>query len=1190
MGQHQYPGGMYRGAGGAMSGGAEAAALAAAKEFIGNEGDPDAENPDRSQRPQGDWTLQMTAQGSQYYWNTKTGESRWMMPEELMTPLQLKIAKLTPWRAIPLWGDKVYYYNMNTRVACWRTPEVVEKIQEGKLDQIKDDDEEREEDEILTEQEKRTKYSYFLRHLITTTLAEEEIGDLTFLRVEEAMPEDQKIVEKRIRRQCFAEYLSAMKKERWAKQEQEKKEGIALLEKEMQHYLEQAERAELASGVNIDEVQLPFVRFETLDATQFKHWGCVSQVEHKRMFYRVLAKFLQRREKRMLKRQQTLLPQFHAYLCNHEKINPSLTWEEAFEIVGKDRLGRLFVSELGQVEALRIWKTFIEMAALPGARGLLHPAVREDRLARQNFLQLLREHDFLPQKMMEREAGVGAIDATSSTNATGAGGGGATASSSSSSSTGQKLQKDFSSSSSSWNEVRSAVRSCQSVDELQQHLNMSGSSSSIVISDSILADPRIKANEAMIAAIADKRASSSSASSDSEEDYVVVADSADDEIKKTSASTSGSLDQQAPFLALEDCKLVARMKKHIKHLHSAEAAEIQKRRLFFREEIQPKIQDDDRYQALQRLHVQRNTVAACSSPENIYVFHEEHKCTVLQLTKLAALRAKHKSKNKGTTGAGEQTSALTRKRKSNQVGGTGASAATGGVTPSSATNEVVMGTTSGNVEGVVKTPSSAQQGANIKDSPATSAIIAGREDLVLRKPKTGEGEATSGKNEDNNITRGGAAGVDIDDNEDDQEMLLEEDEDVEVDGENLGGVDADFTALAGATKRRRFVNKTMRMTELKGERTVIVNAGAIKSAQRTTPVVLEMNEETGTVVRSTRAQHGSPERSSQHQSQTGVSTSNSGSFRRKRRPEDAVNELVQRNDPLAALPDSSIGNVGGISIIGSIKQVPKRTTSPSRGPAGTAGATPTGGSLVQAQQGDLIGPPPSAVKDADALLEDLALEEQGKKQLEQESVDRATASAGVLVELTDEAGLSMVEHALKSPKAAATSAMVQVVPGGARRRGQSLQQLHIPRPNDMPDDEELSQEIELQVEELAPPEGHVEQFSPKQKAQHLPSLSKAMSIRPPGSVRSGPFGTLGAAAVAGGASGAAGSGGAREPGVVVKKANYNAFSPEKQPANSAGVDEQMPDFQLGENLIDNHDEQDLAEGAHKAEEQSKMRN
>lgn len=44
------------------------------------------------------WTHQQASSGTKYYFNVKTGESRWLMPEELMTPEQRKIAAKTEWR------------------------------------------------------------------------------------------------------------------------------------------------------------------------------------------------------------------------------------------------------------------------------------------------------------------------------------------------------------------------------------------------------------------------------------------------------------------------------------------------------------------------------------------------------------------------------------------------------------------------------------------------------------------------------------------------------------------------------------------------------------------------------------------------------------------------------------------------------------------------------------------------------------------------------------------------------------------------------------------------------------------------------------------------------------------------------------------------------------------------------------
>ena len=67
--------------------------------------------------------------------------------------------------------------------------------------------------------------------------------------------------------------------------------------------------------------------------------------------------------------------------------------------------------------------------------------------------------------------------------------------------------------------------------------------------------------------------------------------------------------------------------------------------------------------------------------------------------------------------------------------------------------------------------------------------------------------------------------------------------------EHTGG-DINLTEIANDTKRRRFVTKTMRMNDLRGNRTVIVNPGcSLLEKSQTTPVALNMSADGGMVKR-----------------------------------------------------------------------------------------------------------------------------------------------------------------------------------------------------------------------------------------------------------------------------------------------------------------------------------------------------
>ncbi|CAD7965379.1 unnamed protein product [Amoebophrya sp. A120] len=703
------------------------------------------------------WTTQSRNDGSKYYFNLETGKAQWLCPKELMSDMQLKIAKLTPWREMSLWGDRLYYYNSETRVTCWREPDAVRRIREGKDPYEGSDDAPL--DEPLVQQERLRLYTQKLERTLdgdtsyhfssVDSMVENKVKvrkkgpasnstalatiDENQVNIQPQNKQNQNfhieevvlLPEEKHRKQCYAEYLLKNRVQQEVEGEERRKNAVFLLGKEMRKYLECLERDELETGTNIDEVQVQFLEFADLNPIDFPSWDNVKDVSKEEIFDQAFNKFLQKRDKRQQKRQQILIPQFHAFLCQHEKLTGSLTWEEAFQIIENDAKGRRFVSELGQLESLKLWKIFLEMQNMPGARGMLHPAVREDRLARQNYLQLLREHGFLPSEVipdpMESDLAMSSCSsadegdnsdvnsqlsghkpATSAgamannpivpgTNvrvthttanptysrfsaAVGGGGkstskaGGAppAAKTTSAKAKAANLAKHGTTMTSftknhrpnktsskqsaltpnskvhAWEEKLDLVSNCNTISELEKHLNIEPRQE--LVDDGVNGGTNTLSAAASSANDDDNNPSgSSSAATSGPEMNMANLDNLHDDVDMANVEDD-HLDLQLSPTSKAKKSVALMTHKLIDTQTSVEKRIIDSRRAYFKQEILPKIREDSRFKKMEKIFQQRNTVSSVSSPENIYVFHEEHKLFMRQLTKLQNLCNKRQKK------------------------------------------------------------------------------------------------------------------------------------------------------------------------------------------------------------------------------------------------------------------------------------------------------------------------------------------------------------------------------------------------------------------------------------------------------------------------------------------------------------------------------------------------------------------
>ncbi|QLQ80631.1 hypothetical protein HG537_0D06320 [Torulaspora globosa] len=96
----------------------------------------------------GDWREAKDANGRVYYYNARSGESRWEKPQEMLSEDELKLLK-HGWKTSRTSDGKLYYYNLETKESRWDAPSF-------------ETEEEREEPEVaksIEGEEKRESYA-----------------------------------------------------------------------------------------------------------------------------------------------------------------------------------------------------------------------------------------------------------------------------------------------------------------------------------------------------------------------------------------------------------------------------------------------------------------------------------------------------------------------------------------------------------------------------------------------------------------------------------------------------------------------------------------------------------------------------------------------------------------------------------------------------------------------------------------------------------------------------------------------------------------------------------------------------------------------------------------------------------------------------------------------------------------------
>jgi len=83
------------------------------------------------EEPDHGWKEHTAADGRKYYHNTKTKQSRWDKPEEMLTAQERLLMKKTAWREYTAANGRTYYYNTLTKQSLWQMPPELKLLKEN---------------------------------------------------------------------------------------------------------------------------------------------------------------------------------------------------------------------------------------------------------------------------------------------------------------------------------------------------------------------------------------------------------------------------------------------------------------------------------------------------------------------------------------------------------------------------------------------------------------------------------------------------------------------------------------------------------------------------------------------------------------------------------------------------------------------------------------------------------------------------------------------------------------------------------------------------------------------------------------------------------------------------------------------------------------------------------------------------
>jgi len=318
------------------------------------------------------WTEHTHSDGRRYYYNKATKQSSWDKPECLKSNEER--LNTTQWKEYKTADGRDYFYNPVSRQSVWDMPDELKRLRglsTGPEREESPPDEEREEEpEWSTPEERRAAFRELL----------DEKGIRCTMKWEEAL----KIIQddRRFnalntageRKQVFAEYVTQTKKrEKEAEREKRKR----------------AKDDFLAALADWEDLKVTSRYREAAEAFCDKDFYKLLEEEERDELFQ---DFMDEHEKKVRddrrKQRKEYVEKIKAVYVEHEEISTLSRWRDLQDILSDNETFRW----LSKLEALTSWEEWVNEWEKKELDNKAKARFREDRLVRDGFRQLMKEH------------------------------------------------------------------------------------------------------------------------------------------------------------------------------------------------------------------------------------------------------------------------------------------------------------------------------------------------------------------------------------------------------------------------------------------------------------------------------------------------------------------------------------------------------------------------------------------------------------------------------------------------------------------------------------------------------------------------------------------------------------------------------------------------------------------------------
>jgi len=318
------------------------------------------------------WTEHTHADGRRYYYNKVTKQSSWDKPHCLKTNEER--LNTTQWKEYKTADGRDYYYNPVTRQSVWDMPPELKQLRgleaAPEREPSPEEEEKEEEPEWSTQEQRRAAF----RELLT------EKGIRCTMKWEEALKlvqDDRRFNALNTageRKQAFAEYVTQTKKrEKEAEREKRKR----------------AKDDFLAALADWEDLKMTSRYREAAEAfCDMDFYKLLEEDERDELFQ----DFMDEHEKKVRDDRRKLRKEYvekvKQIYMEHEEISTLSRWRDLQDILGDNETFRW----LSKLEALTSWEEWVNDWEKKELDEKAKARFREDRLVRDGFRQLMKEH------------------------------------------------------------------------------------------------------------------------------------------------------------------------------------------------------------------------------------------------------------------------------------------------------------------------------------------------------------------------------------------------------------------------------------------------------------------------------------------------------------------------------------------------------------------------------------------------------------------------------------------------------------------------------------------------------------------------------------------------------------------------------------------------------------------------------